>query len=95
MLAKYNTSFLRRTKSAQCSFIFCSFTLREFTVSSLGKRLVISVSQRQGVNGLVNSQQNVRFGIAGKLERLPIEQVRIVLASFIMTATRNSPGYPS
>ena len=28
-------------KRAQCTFIFCSFTLREFTVISLGKRLVI------------------------------------------------------
>ena len=44
------------------------------TVSSLGKRLVISVSQRQGVYGSVNSQQNVRFGNVGKLESPPIEQ---------------------
>ena len=28
-------------------------------VSSLGKGLAISVSQRQGVNGSANSQQNV------------------------------------
>ena len=62
MLAKYDTSFLRRTKSAHCSLIFCSFTLREFLCNSLGKRLVISVSQRQGVNGSANSQQNVWFG---------------------------------
>ena len=45
--------------SAQRSFIFCTFTLRKFTVSSLGKRLVIGVSQRQGVNGSANTQQNV------------------------------------
>ena len=30
-------------------FIFCKFSLREFTVSSLGKRSVISVSQGNGV----------------------------------------------
>ena len=41
-------------ESAQCRFIFCSFTPREFTVSSLVKTLVISVSQRQGVNGSAN-----------------------------------------
>ena len=41
-------------KSAQCGFIFCSFTLREFSVSSLGKRSLFCVSQRHGVNGLVN-----------------------------------------
>ena len=51
-------------KGAQCSFIFCSFTLREFAVSSLEKRLVFSVSQRQGVNGSANWQQNVWFGNA-------------------------------
>ena len=61
MLAKHDTSqcLSQGPKSAQCSFTFCFFTLGEFTVSSLGKRLVISVSQRQGVNGSANSQQNV------------------------------------
>ena len=69
MLTKYDTNYLRRAKSAQCSFIFCcSFTLHEFIGSSLGKRLVISVSQRRGVNGSANLQQNVWFGKAGKLE---------------------------
>ena len=32
-------------------FICCSFTLREFTVSSLGKRLVISISQASNRTG--------------------------------------------
>ena len=51
MLAKYGTSFFYQgPKRAQCTFIFCSFTLRELKIISLGKRLVISVSQRQGVN---------------------------------------------
>ena len=49
-----------------------------------------------------NKMSNVWFGNAGKLERPPIEQASlvmlfcfVVLASFTMTATRNSPGYPS
>ena len=56
MLAKYDTSYLlvRRTKTAQCSVIFCAFMLREFTVTSLGKRLVISVALGQVVNESVN-----------------------------------------
>ena len=39
----------------------------------------------------------VSFGIAGELESPPNEQASyfVVLASFIMTATRNSPEYPS
>ena len=39
--------FYQRPKRAQCTFIFCSFTLRELTIISLGKRLVISVSHAQ------------------------------------------------
>ena len=35
-------------------FLFCSFTLRELKIISLGKRLAISISQRQGVNGSSN-----------------------------------------
>ena len=57
MLAKYDTSFFtkdQKAKRAQYTFIFCSFTLRHFTVISLGKRLVISVSQYQGVKGSLN-----------------------------------------
>ena len=50
MLAKYDTNYLPSTKT--CAPYF--FTLREFTVISLGKRLVISVSQCQGVNGSSN-----------------------------------------
>ena len=49
MLAKYHTSFYQGPKRAQCTFVFCSFTLRELTIISLGKRLVISVSQCQAV----------------------------------------------
>ena len=79
MLAKYDTISYEEPKSAQCSFIFCSITLREFTVSLLGKELVISVSQRQGVNGSANSQQDVSFGNAGKLESPPIEQASLVM----------------
>ena len=48
----------------------------------MGKGLVISVSQRQSVNGSANSQQNVSFYF-------------VVVVTFIMIATRNSPGYPS
>ena len=44
-------------KSAQCRFVF--FTLLEFTVSSQGKRLIISVSQRRSANRSANSQQNI------------------------------------
>ena len=55
MLAKYDTScfFYQGPKRAQCTctFIFSSFTQRQFTVISLGKRLVISASQCQGVKG--------------------------------------------
>ena len=45
-------------KSARRSFIFCSFQYapRVYTVSALGKRWSISVSQRQVVNGSANSQ---------------------------------------
>ena len=43
------------------------------------KDWVISVSQHQGVNGSANSQQNVSFVNAGKLESLPIEQASLVM----------------
>ena len=46
---------LQTTQSAQRSFVFRSFTPREFTVSSLGKGFVIRFSQRQGVNGSANA----------------------------------------
>ena len=73
-------------------------SFRESTISSLG----ISVSQRHGVIGLANWQQNVWFRNAGKLKSPPTEQASaamwfdfVFLESFIMTATRNSPGCPS
>ena len=52
---------LQTTQSAQCSFVFRSFTPREFTVSSLGKGLVISFSQRQGVNGSANAAFSIQL----------------------------------
>ena len=59
----------------------------------------VSLTQRQGVNGSANSQQNISFGNTGTLASTPIEQAGlvlwfyfVVLTSFIMTATpRNSP----
>ena len=57
MLTKYDISYKKDQKVH--SVVLSSVHLREFTVSSPGKRLVISVSQRQGVNGSTNSQQNV------------------------------------
>ena len=55
MLVKYDTSFFYEgPKRAECTFIFRSFTLRELKIIQLGKRLVISVSQCQGVNGSSN-----------------------------------------
>ena len=55
MLAKYETSFLTTDQNVHIvSIIFCSFTLRQFTVISLGKELVISVSQCQSVKGSLN-----------------------------------------
>ena len=68
-------SYYEGPKSAQCSFIFYSFTLREFTISSLEKRLAISVSQRQGVNGSTNSQ---------RLEMLESYEQAALLCDFIL-----------
>ena len=40
MLAKYDTSFLTKDQNVHSvSFIFCSFTLRQFTVYSSGKKI--------------------------------------------------------
>ena len=38
---------------------FCTLTLRKFTVTSLGKRSAISVTQRRGVNDRRISSKNV------------------------------------
>ena len=35
MLAKFDTSYLPKTKHAQCTFIFCSLTLLEFNLQSV------------------------------------------------------------
>ena len=87
--------------SAQCLLFI--YSPRVYSQLAGKKRLVFSVSQRQGVNGSANSQQNVSFGNAGKLESPPIEQASLVVvcfyfvapASSIMIPTRNSPGYPN
>ena len=100
MLAKYDTSFIAKDQNVySVLFIFRLFTLRELTIISLGKRLVLrslTVSRCK-----TDRRISSRFRNAVKLGNLLIEQAGILcdfivlLASFNITATRNSPGYLS
>ena len=58
-----------RPKSAQRSFIFCSFTLSEFTVSSLGKDgSSVSHSVKVQMDQRIRRKMLISLGNAGKLE---------------------------
>ena len=83
-------SYLRRTKSAQCSFIFCSFTLREFSFSSLGKRLVIKSRSVKAAElllavllklifktGILVSQYEIDSGFSSKIGTIPPKSGRL------------------
>ena len=56
MLAKYDTSFLRRTKKCTVWFYLLYVYARSASLqlARLEKRSAISVSQRHGVNGPTN-----------------------------------------